>query len=135
MRASWFKKKGYKVVDKSGIIRVLWKPFNEHAIPPKVRKPRKKPGKSEGKVNVTVLRNGWCQTMNVACERAGRASLEFPGKIDLQVFETTDKEVLKEWGITDALYIDGKEINTGPAPSFRKIRKKLEKSVNKISLR
>ncbi len=129
MRASWFKKHGYKVVDKSGIMRLLWKPFNEYAIPPKFIRPQKKPSKGEGKVNVTLFRNGWCQTMNVACERARRASLDFPGKINLQEFETTEKEVVREWGITDALYIDGKEMRVGPAPSFDKIRKKINKRV------
>jgi len=35
MRASWFRKQGYKVVDRSGIMRMLWKPFSEEAVPPK----------------------------------------------------------------------------------------------------
>ncbi len=133
MRASWFKKHGYKVVDKSGIMRLMWKPFNENALPPKFIKPKKQPAKGEGKVNITMFRNGWCQTMNIACERAIRASKDFPGKINLQEFETIDKEVVKEWGINDALYIDGKEIRVGPAPSYKTIRKKIERRVNKNS--
>ena len=132
MRASWFKKQGYKVVDKTGIMRLLWKPFNEKAIPPKFIKPRKKPVKGEGKVNVTVIRNGWCPNMNIASERAKRASGEFPGKINLQEFETADRETFREWGISDALYIDGKEMNIGPAPSFEKIRKRIEKRVRNL---
>ena len=133
MRASWFKKQGYKVVDKTGIMRLLWKPFNEKAIPPKFIKPNKKPVKGEGKVNVTVFRNGWCPNMNIASERAKRASGEFTGKINLQEFETADRETFREWGISDALYIDGKEMNIGPAPSIEKIRKRIEKRVSKNS--
>jgi hypothetical protein len=133
MRASWFKRKGYKVVDKSGITRLLWKPFNEKAMPPKFIRPKKKPAKGEGIVNVTIFRNGWCQNSNIACERAKRASLGFPGKINLQEFETTDKDIMREWGITDALFIDGKEMWIGPAPSFDKIRKKIGKKVKKYS--
>lgn len=132
MRASWFKKHGYKTVDKSGIMRLLWKPFNSKAIPPKFIKPKKLPQKGDRKVNVTLFRNGWCQTMNIACERAKRASLEFPGKINLQEFETIDKELVNEWGISDALFIDGKEVRVGPAPAYKTIRKKIEKRVNKI---
>ena len=132
MRASWFKKHGYKVVDKTGIMRLLWKPFNENAIPPKFLRPKKLPEKGEEKVNVSMFRNGWCQTMNVACERAKRASLEFPGKINLQEFNTIDKEIVNEWGISDALYIDGKEVRVGPPPAYKTIRKKIEKRVNKI---
>jgi N-acetylglutamate synthase-like GNAT family acetyltransferase len=133
MRASWFKKQGYKVVDKTGIMRLLWKPFKEKAIPPKFIKPNKKPVKGEGKVNVTVFRNGWCPNMNIAFERAKRASGEFPGKINLQEFETADRMTFREWGISDALYIDGKEMNIGPAPSIEKIRKRIEKRVSKNS--
>jgi GNAT superfamily N-acetyltransferase len=132
MRASWFKRKGYKVIDKSGITRLLWKPFNEKAMPPKFIRSKKKPAKGEENVNVTIFRNGWCQTCNIASERARRASLEFPGKINLQEFETTDKEIMREWGITDALFIDGKEMWIGPAPSFDKIRKNIERKVKKI---
>jgi len=132
MRASWFKKQGYKIVDKTGIMRLLWKPFNENAKAPVFNKPKRLPEKGDGKVNITLFRNGWCQTMNIACERAKRASLEFPGKTNLQVYETTDKEVFIEWGIFDGLYVDGKEINVGPAPSFSKIKRKIEKRVRKI---
>jgi len=61
MRAAWFRKHGYKTVDKSNIMRLLWKPFNEKAVPPKFIKAKKKPEKGDKKVNVTVYRNGWCQ--------------------------------------------------------------------------
>jgi hypothetical protein len=131
MRASWFKKQGYKVVDKSGIMRLMWKPFDENGVAPKFRKSSKKPEKGEGKVNLTMFRNGWCQSVNITCERAKRAALDFPGKIHLQEFDTTNSDVLREWGITDALFIDGREVMTGPPVSYEKIRKKIEKRVRK----
>ena len=133
MRASWFRKHGYKTVDKSGIMRLLWKPFNENAVPPRFRKLIKKPGKGIDKVNLTLFRNGWCQSMNITSERAKRAALDFPGKIDINEFDTTDRNILNEWGISDAVYIDGKEIPTGPPISYQKIRKKIEKRVKKYS--
>ena len=129
MRASWFKRQGYKVVDRSGIMRLLWKPFNENAVPPKFIKPKKRPDKGEGKVNVSIFRNGWCQSMNITCERARRASLDFPKKTILQEYDTTDSELVKEWGITDGLFIDGKEVRVGPPLSYEKIRKKIAKKV------
>lgn len=69
--------------------------------------------------------------MNIACERAKRASEDFPGKINLQIHDTTNKEVRNEWGINDALFIDGKEINIGPAPAYSKIHKKIKKRIGK----
>jgi len=132
MQASWFKRHGYKVVDKAGIMRLMWKPFNENAIPPKFMKPKKLPEKGKEKVNVTIFRNGWCPNFNIAYERAIKASEGFPGKINLQEFNTTDKSIVEEWGITDGLFIDGKEVNTGPAPGHKKLVKKISKRVNKI---
>lgn len=132
MRASWFKKHGYKVADKSGIMRLLWKPFSEKAYPPKFVKPKKHPGIEEGKVNITVFCSGWCQAMNISFERARRASQEFPGKVSFQEFDTTDKKIASEWGINDALFVDGREIRTGPPPSYEKLRKKIEKRVRRL---
>lgn len=132
MQASWFKRQGYKVVDKAGIMRLMWKPFNENAIPPKFMKPRKLPEKGKEKVNVTIFSNGWCPNFNIAYERAIRASGEFPGKTSLQAYNTTDKAIIEEWGITDGLFIDGKEINTGPAPAYKKLIRKISKKVKKL---
>ncbi|MBN3036753.1 MAG: GNAT family N-acetyltransferase [Bacteroidales bacterium] len=129
MRASWFRKHGYRVVDKRGIMRLLWKPFNEQAVAPKFIRPKKKPGKGEGKVKVSIFRNGWCPAMNLAAERIKRASAEFPERVDVHEYETLDKDVVEEWGITDALFIDGKEVRTGPPPSFDKLRRKLARRV------
>jgi len=131
MRASWFKQKGYKVADKSGIMRLLWKPFNENAIPQRFIKPKKKPEKGAEKVNVTIFRNGWCPAQNIAYERARRASENFQDKIFLQEFDTIDRGIVKEWGIAEGLFIDGKEIRTGPPPSYEKIRRKIARRVNK----
>jgi len=132
MQASWFKRHGYKIVDKAGIMRLMWKPFNENAVPPKFMKPKKFPEKGNDKVNVTIFRNGWCPNFNIAYERAIKASAEFSGKINLQEFNTTDKTIVEEWGISDGLFIDGKEVNTGPAPGYKKLVKKISKKVKKL---
>jgi predicted N-acetyltransferase YhbS len=133
MRASWFKKQGYKVVDKTGIMRLMLKPFNENAIAPQFRKPVRKPDRDPRKVNLTIIRNGWCQSGNISCERAKRAAIEFKDNVVVREFDTTDPEVLKDWGILDGLYIDGKDMLTGPPISYEKIRRKIGKRVRKVS--
>ena len=79
------------------------------------------------RVKLAMYRNGWCPAMNLVYERALRASKEFNGYINVTQYDTVDKEVLNEWGITDSLYIDGKAMRMGPPPSYDKIRKKIEK--------
>jgi hypothetical protein len=132
MKASWFKKHGYKKTDKNGMAVLLWKPFTEDAEKPYWIKRQKKPLVHKGKVTVTSFVNGWCPAQNIVHERAKRASAEFGEDILFQEVNTFTQADLHEWGISDALYIDGKEINTGPPPSYEKIRKKIEKRVKKL---
>ncbi|MBW1916294.1 MAG: GNAT family N-acetyltransferase [Deltaproteobacteria bacterium] len=129
MKASWYKRQGYKVIDRKGIMRLVWKPFNETAVKPSFIKTKKKPGKGEEKVNISMFRNGWCPAMNITHERTLRAIKEFEDKIELKEYDTLDREVIDEWGISDGIYIDGKAISTGPPLSYEKIRKKIKKRV------
>ena len=131
MKASWFRKRGYRPVDRDGIAILMWKPFTDDAEPPRWIKQRKKPVRTPGKVTVTSFVNGWCMAQNIAHERAKRAATEFGDLVEHQVFDTFDEEVFEEWGIVDALYIDGKQINTGPPPSYEKIRKKIARRVRR----
>ena len=132
MKASWFKKKGYKKIDKDGISILLWKPFTEDVVPPNWIKEKRKPQLSKGKVKVTSLINGWCPAQNMICERAKRASLEFGERVEFQEISTSNKETLIEWGISDALFVDGKQIRTGPPPSYKKIKKIISKRVSRL---
>jgi len=132
MKASWFKKQGYTKVDKDGMSILLWKPFTDDADPPKWIKEKKKPIKMAGKVTVTSFINGWCPAQNMVFERAKRAASEFGDIVEFQEIHTFDREVFQEWGISDALFIDGKQIRTGPPPAYEKIRNKIARRVKKI---
>ena len=132
MRASWFKKKGYVTADRIGIQMLLWKRFAEDAKAPRWIRPAKRPGKARGKVNVTAFVNGWCPAQNMVFERAKRAAAEFGDKVEFEEIHTGDPEVFREWGISDGLFIDGKEISTGPPPSYDKIRKKIAQRVKRL---
>ena len=132
MRASWFKKQGYRAADRNGIAVLLWKSFSEDAVAPKWIKRKKKPGKTADKVTVSAFVNGWCPAQNLVYERARRAAGQFGNKVLFQSYDTLDPEVFEEWGISDGLYIDGKEVRTGPPPSFEKVLGLIEKRVRKL---
>jgi len=132
MKASWFKKQGYKKVDNIGIQQLLWKPFDSQAEPPKWVREKKRPGKIPGKVNVTVFMNGWCPGQNLIYERVKRAAVEFGDKVVIQKIDTLDRKNFMDWGISDALYIDGKQKRNGPPPSYEKIRRNIAKRVKKL---
>jgi GNAT superfamily N-acetyltransferase len=132
MRARWFKRYGYRRVDRNGIAALMWKPFVEGARPPRWIPERKRPGAVSGQVTVVSLLNGWCVAMNLVHERARRAAAEFGERVVFQEIDTSDREAFSEWGIADGLYIDGKQVRTGPPPSYEKIRKLIEKRVRRL---
>jgi hypothetical protein len=132
MRSAWFRKQGYSVVDKSGMMRLLWKPFSPDAEKPRFMKERKLPAPVPGKVNVTVFFNGWCPAQNLVYERTKQAMIEFREKIVFNVYHTIDHNILSYWGISDALFVDGRQIRTGPPPSFRKIHRIIAARVRKL---
>jgi hypothetical protein len=132
MRASWFRKQGYKTVDKSGMIRLLWKPFSPDAIPPRFIKPKRTPELAPGKVNVSVFLNGWCLAQNMVYDRIKKIIVDYLDKVEFNVYHTVEPEIQQYWGITDALYIDGKEIWTGPPPSEKKLRRLIERRIRKL---
>jgi N-acetylglutamate synthase-like GNAT family acetyltransferase len=134
MRSAWFKKQGYKVVDKDGFMRLLWKPFSEDAVPPKFIKQKKKPELIPGKVNVSVFINGWCPAQSIVYERAKRAIVGFEDKVVFNEFWTVNKDIQREWGLSDALYIDKESVRTGPPTKYEKIRKIIEKKAKKIKV-
>ena len=132
MKASWFKKFGYKKADKVGMQVLMWKPFTDDALPPRWIKEKKKPDVLPGKVAVTSFRHGWCPAQNIVLERAKRASKELGDKVEFREVDTLNRENFLEWGIADALYIDNRQVRTGPPPSFEKIKKKIAKRVRKL---
>jgi len=132
IRASWFKKQGYKSTDKMGMQILLWKPFKDDAAPPRWIRKTKDPDIEAGKVTVTAFLNGWCPAMNMTFERARKAASEWGDKVLFRRVDTLDRQVLQEWGLSDAIYIDDKQVRTGPPPSYEKIRKKIAKKVKKL---
>jgi hypothetical protein len=70
--------------------------------------------------------------MNLTFERARRAAREFGDKVELEEIRTFDRQTFMDWGIADALYIDGQKMRTGPPPTFEGIKKKISKRVKKL---
>lgn len=132
MRASWFKKQGYKPADRMGMQVLLWKPFEDSAQPPQWIKAKKRPGSTPGRVEVTAFISGWCPAGNMVMERARRAASEIGQSVEFREVDTWPRDVFAEWGIRDGLFVDGRQVRTGPPPSFDKIKKKIAKRAKKV---
>jgi GNAT superfamily N-acetyltransferase len=133
MKASWFRKHGYRKADRQGIAQLLWKPFADEALPPRWYPPGTGlPEPVPGKVNVTAFTAQWCMASNVTTERARRAAAEFGDRAVFHEVDTSEPRAVAEWGRTDALFIDGKEVRTGPPPSYQKLRGLIAKRVRRL---
>ena len=130
MRASWFKKHGYRKADSQSMSVLLWKPFTTDAQPPRwFPETDRLPEPVPGKVNVTAFSSGWCLGCNLAYERAKRAAAEFGDSVVFREIDTSERSAVAQWGRSDAVLVDGKDLQKGPPPSYDKIRRAIAKRV------
>ena len=132
MRAGWFKKQGYRKVDRKGIGVLLWRTFTEDACPPRWIRAKKEPERIPGKVVVTALAHGWCSGINGMIERAKKICGELGDEVVFQEIDMTRRESVREWGLSDGLFVDSKNIYQGPPLTYDKIRKKIERRLRKL---
>ena len=132
MKASWFKRQGYRKADSQGIVALMWKPFKDGVAPPRFGRHKKVPDRIPGKVVVTSLHHGWCLAGNLTHERAKRAAGEFGDRVVFQDIDTQDLAVASEWGEADALFIDGMSVNIGPPPTYEKLRRLIARRARRL---
>ena len=132
IRASWYKKHGYRKVDSLGMMQLLWKPFADDAEPPRWIRAKYAPELTPGKVTVTSILHGRCPTANMAHERARRAAAEFGDIVVFRTVRTDTKDALRRCGDAGALYVDDRKLRIGPPPSYKKIRGRIAKRVRRL---
>lgn len=133
MKASWFRKHGFRKADRQGLAVLLWKPFTGDAAPPRwFPRVSKQPEPVPGKVNVTAFVSGWCLAQNLVYERARRAAAEFGDRVAFREIDTSSRAAAAEWGVVDAVLVDGKNVQKGPPPSYDKIRALIERRVAQL---
>jgi hypothetical protein len=129
MKASWFRKQGYRRVDRDGIAVLLFKPFTDDAVEPKWIRQRRTPAREPDRVAVTAFCNGWCPAQNIAFERTKRAAAEFGDDVVFREIDTSDRATFLEWGIADGVFVDGKRLRYGPPPPYERIKKRIRRHV------
>jgi GNAT superfamily N-acetyltransferase len=134
MKASWFKKHGYREADRQNGRVLVWKPFTADAQPPRwFPKVDKRPELTPGKVNVTAFSSGWCLAQNLVYERARRAAAELGETVEFREVDTSSRSAVAEWGVSDAVLVDGRNLQKGPPPSYRKIHKAIARRARRLA--
>lgn len=132
MKASWFKRNGYKKVDNFKGRILLFKPFTQNAISPKWLKRKKTPQLTVGKVTITVLISGWCTGLNITYKRIKQVAQMFKDQVVYNEINTFDKKIRDEWGLQSAFFINDKQIIFGAPLTKKKIIKLIKKNLKKI---
>ena len=133
MKASWFRRHGYRSAARNGIASLLFKPFTKDARPPRWFPRTARPLElSPGRVNVTCFVNGWCTAGNLTAERARRVAGEFGDAVAFREIDTSEHATVAEWGLADALFVDGKRVMTGPPISPERLRKIVRRRVAQV---
>lgn len=134
MRASWFRAHGYRKADRRGLATLLWKPFTPAAAPPAwLPETGRRPEPAAGKVVVCGCVNGWCTGQNLAVERARRAAAAFGDAVEVRLVDTGDRATMLEWGQSDALFVDGRPVSTGPPPSEARLTRLIRRRVGRLA--
>lgn len=105
---SFYEHMGYVRADQEKLAVLVWKPLSDDAKPPRFVRPRRKPRVAPDKVTVTVLYNGWCSGSCGECIKSRDAVDGLEAFAVLEEVDTSDQETLLEWGISTALFVDGK---------------------------
>jgi hypothetical protein len=84
-------------------------------------------------VNVTCFVNGWCTAGLVTAERARRVAGEFGERVAFREIDTAEHKTVAELRLAEALYVDGKQVMTGPPISPERFRRIVGKRVARLS--
>lgn len=105
---SFFEHMGYERVDKRGETVLVWKAFSEGAEPPAFMEPVRALPSGGKKIPVTVFVNGCCTGSCSQCVVAREAVAGLDDIVDYREYDTSDPNVLTEWGISMGVFVDGR---------------------------
>ena len=123
---SFFEHIGYTAIDNRGHFTLLWKPFDEDAVPPRLLDPSHDFRPVPGKVVVDLFYNDFCQTSNIEAQRVREVAAEFGDRVILNEHCADDHNVLLACGISRAIYVNGEEIGWGYEAPRDGIREAIE---------
>ena len=131
MKASWFKKHGYRSVDRIGQRELVWKPFVADAEEPRWVEPKPVPVAAPGQTEVIAYTGGWCPAANLVFERARRASEELGTEVAFTTVDTSERETFIRCGHSDEVFVNGRPLQRGAPPSYNTVRRRIARTLRR----
>lgn len=129
MPASFFELLGYTSIESRGREILLWKPFIPDAVPPHFLQPHYVFEPIDGTVVVDLFWNVFCQTSVIEAQRVREVCQEFGNRVLLREFRAEDREVLLQYQISRAIYVNGEEIGWGYEAPKEGVRDAIERAL------
>jgi predicted N-acetyltransferase YhbS len=140
MPAGFFKKMGFKVIDKRKVMAVgeqsllddeaiLLKGFQTSKAPPHFAEPKYEFKPIQDKVVIDLFWDPFCLTSITETQRVREVAEEFGDKVVLNEYSADDREKFLLFQIPRAIFINGKEIGWGWAAPKEGIREAIEKEL------
>lgn len=130
MPASFFQSLGYAPIESRGREMLLWKPFSPDAAAPHFLQPHYVFEPIEGMVIVDLFWNAFCLTSAVEAQRVREVCQEFGDRVLLREFRAEDREILLQYQVSRAIYVNGEEIGWGYEAPKDGIREAIERAVS-----
>jgi len=131
MPAKYFEKLGYKIAEKRGRRAILWKRFDSSAEPPQFRNPNYKFKPLQGEVVVDLFWNVFCSTSDIEAQRVREVVSEYNNNVVLNEYSTVTPSILKQYGISRGIFVNGKWMGVGPEIEKEKLRLEIDEAINK----
>lgn len=131
MKASWFKKHGYESVHRTAMRTLLWKRFTADAVAPRWVEAHEVPVALPGQVAVTAYKSGWCPAANLVYERARQVAEELGDEVAFTTVDTFDRDTFVACGHSDEVFVNGKALQRGAPPSFKTVKRKIAKQLQR----
>jgi len=86
-------------------------------------------------VEVHAFCSGWCPATNLVYERARRAADELGDDVTFFSIDTTERSLQVAYGRTDEVLVDGRPLQRGAPPSYRTIRRRIDRRRRRLRRR
>ncbi|MFX0104414.1 MAG: hypothetical protein ACFE75_02850 [Candidatus Hodarchaeota archaeon] len=133
MPAEFFIKIGFELAEKRNEEALLWKQFDQNAIPPQFREEKYEFKPVKGKVVVDLFWNRFCLTSDVEAERVREVVFEFGDDVIFNEFSAVNQKILQKYGISRRIYVNGQMMEIGSEIERNKLRKAIEKALMKLN--
>ncbi|MHA2295066.1 MAG: N-acetyltransferase family protein [Candidatus Hodarchaeales archaeon] len=144
MPASFFEKHGFSALERKKIATegekeimdetaLLWKVFDETAEPPKLPESKYEFKPTDSKVVIDLFWDISCQTSTVEAQRVKEVVEEFGNKVLLNEYPASESDIIQEYQISRAIYVNGREIGWGYEAPKDGIKKAIRKALENMS--